>query len=222
MSELRQAFRFLLRSPGFVLVAVFSLALGIGASTAIFSVVNAVLLRPLPVPAPRELRQLAWQGRSVGVNNYSGGIEKGSERDLRLGPSFPYPADAKFETAGEGLSSLFAFSSMPRTIVSARGEASVTAGAMVSGNFFAGYGGSAILGRPFLPDDEKPGAPLVGVPLALVLGRVLRSWLHEIEPTDFSVLLGVCLVLFAAALATVWGPARRAARIDPVQALRAE
>lgn len=163
MSDFRQALRFLLRSPGFVLVSVLSLALGIGAGTAIFSVVNAVLLRSLPVPSPSELRQLAWKGREVGLNNYSGSVERGSERDIRQGTSFPYPAFSRLGSSEGGLSSLVAFSPMPRTIVSARGVASVAAGSMVSGNFFAGYGGTTLLGRPLAPEDAKADAPLVVV-----------------------------------------------------------
>src|SRR4051812_10107748 len=59
MSDLRQAFRLLLKSPGFTLIAVLTLTLGIGANSAIFSVIDTVLLRPLPFPKPNELA-MVW------------------------------------------------------------------------------------------------------------------------------------------------------------------
>ncbi len=70
MNDLRYAFRILLKSPGFTLIAVLTLGLGIAASTAIFSVVDAVLLHPLPYPDSEHIVTVSQTVRSTGVSNH--------------------------------------------------------------------------------------------------------------------------------------------------------
>ncbi len=136
--DLRYAFRRLLKSPGFTMVAVVTLALGIGANSAIFSVINGVLLRPLPYPEPDRL---------VGLFHFAEG-----RRATMSGPNF---FDVK--TLGQTLSDAAAIS-RSRVILTGRGEPVRLDGAEVSGSLFNVLGVQALLGRTLRPDDNQPGA----------------------------------------------------------------
>jgi predicted permease len=139
LQDLRCAFRQLAKSPGFTTVAVLSLALGIGANTALFSVMDAMLLRALPVKNPNELVEF-----------------------VRLTPdggkmtNLPYQAFERLQEGRDVLSGLFAFSSRPAAFRTADGLEHATAHE-VSGSFFATLGVNALLGRPIGPDDDRPG-----------------------------------------------------------------
>ena len=128
--DIKYACRVLRKSPGFTAVAVLSLAFGIGANTAIFSLLNAMLLRSLPVPNANELRAISWEAKVQNTSFRTGG--NGSE-------TFPYPAYETFRDNAKGFSDIFAFSILyDITIVTPVG-ASTTNGLMVTGNFFTGY-----------------------------------------------------------------------------------
>ncbi|PTY02847.1 hypothetical protein DB347_23170 [Opitutaceae bacterium EW11] len=152
------ALRGLARSPGFTAVAILSLGLGIGAGTAIFSILNGVLLRSLPVRAPQELRLVNWMGSDVVLNNYSGMEPIGKRGRLEVGSSFPYPVFREMRERLADSAQVFGLFPIPRVTTFARGDASVSSVLMVSGNFFADYGASMLLGRPLLMEDERPGA----------------------------------------------------------------
>ena len=144
--DLRYGFRVLRASPGFAAVAVLSLAFGIGANTSIFSVVNAALLRPLPVTEPDRL-VFVYNGNRAG-DPYS---------------VSSYPDYVDYRDKNEVFSDLLAYSSIT---MSARGDdqADLISGLLVSGNYFDALGVRAELGRSFLPDEDKtPGARPVAV-----------------------------------------------------------
>lgn len=154
--DVKYSFRMLVKSPGFTIVAVISLAVGIGANTVIFSAINGVLLNSLPVRNPDELRVISWTGTNisgVGMTSDSfGSTESGQQTFL----SFPYPVYRDFAEKAEGLSDLFAFSYFDDGMtVSADGVAVVAHGLMVSGNFFSGYGVRILIGRAITPQDDR-------------------------------------------------------------------
>jgi predicted permease len=163
LTTFRQGIRRLARERLFTATAVITMALGIGANTALFSIVNAVLLRSLPVPNPHELRVVAWKGRNVRLSQYTGGGAFQSVPGYRVDGSFPYPAYCEFRDQGVGFADVFAFFPVRRLTGLMRGEASTVHGIMVSGNFFSGYGAGTLIGRPLTPEDDRLSAPPVAV-----------------------------------------------------------
>lgn len=163
MKNLRFTFRQLIKNPIFAAVAVLTLALGIGANTAIFSALHAVLLRSLPVSNPQELRLINWVGLHPQMNNYTSNGSSRLAGGMEMGTSFPYPAYRDFRDHGMGFTDVFAFTSISRVTAVARGQAAVAATMLVSGNYFRGYGTRALIGRSILPEDDRPDAPPVAV-----------------------------------------------------------
>jgi len=158
--DLLYAFRGMRRSPGFTAVAAGCLALGIGANTAIFSILNAVMLRTLPVANPEQLVTLSYQSKSYPRSLRVTGSGYGST-------SLPYAAYEALRQATQTLSGVFAFVPLGfnnhSLIVNIGGQPGVAGGEMVSGNFFQVLGVAPAAGRPIHEDDLKPGAPNVAV-----------------------------------------------------------
>ncbi|MEK6321126.1 MAG: ABC transporter permease [Acidobacteriota bacterium] len=133
--DLRYGFRVLRASPGFAAVAVLSLALGIGANTSIFSVVNAALLRPLPVTEPDRLMFVFNGTRTApwGVSSYPDYID--------------------YRDKNEVFSDLLTYSGITMS-ARADDQTDLVSGSIVSGNFFDALGVRAALGRTFLPEED--------------------------------------------------------------------
>ena len=140
LNDLRYAVRTLRKSPGFTLVAVLTLALGIGANTAIFSVIDAVLLRPLPYAQP---------GRLVDVNHFYPSLN-----NLRAGVSVPGFRDYGARTDVFEKSAVETGAAMNLTGAGEPERVNVT---RVSGEFFTTLGVSAALGRALRPDEAQAG-----------------------------------------------------------------
>lgn len=152
INNLRYATRQLHKSPGFALTAILTLAIGIGANTAVFSVMNAVLLRSLPVPEPNRVFNLRVDGRPDGTSN-TGDDET----------SFSYPAFEQLRQRRDVFSDLIAAAPLAVGKVSIRygTEPEVAAGEIVSGNFFSGLGVQMARGRGFTLADETNHAQVV-------------------------------------------------------------
>src|ERR1700758_3491312 len=137
--DLRFAIRMLLRSPGFSLIAIATMALGVGATTAIYSVIDATLLHPLPYPNPGELVRIEADLPGVGAQDVSVSVPEW--KDLENSGIFQYVALDFF-----GSSNLTG-SAQPTRI----------AAKVVTPNYFAMLGVGAQLGRTFDPGDSTPG-----------------------------------------------------------------
>jgi predicted permease len=154
----------MVKSPGFSAVAVASLAIGIGANTAVYGVVRFALLDPLPVERPEELRLVYWSGpEGIRISQYNSGdgTDPATGRSLRSNYSYPgYEALRELQLEGE----VCGFNFIPQLGVSVDGRPAASAGAlMVSGNWFDVVRPSIALGRGINEADDAPAAPPVAV-----------------------------------------------------------
>jgi hypothetical protein len=150
LRDMRFGIRSLLQSPGFALTAVLTLALGIGANTAVFSVMNAVLLKSLPVGDPQRLVYLRTSDAPRGTGTIDSNL------------TFSYPVYDALRQQNKGLTPVMAFVPLSGSKVAVRvgTEPEEAEGDMVSGTFFSGLGVSLPLGRGFSQDDETQHAPI--------------------------------------------------------------
>jgi hypothetical protein len=165
--DLKYAARSLARTPGLTLVVVGSLAFGIGANTAIFSLIRAVMLARLPVREPQQLVLLHWYGETWprGLSQSgSGGPNNPAYKAASRSLAYPFFRLVAAET--DPFESVFAFAPLGaerrNTTLSADGGAEGVDGEMVSGDFFRGLGVSPSAGRLITADDER-GAAQVAV-----------------------------------------------------------
>ncbi len=152
--DFKYAIRSLLRTPGFTVVAVLTLALGIGVNSAIFSIVNAVLLRPLPVHQPERLVEIYGKQESEsGFGTHS------------------YPNYLHYREGTKTVSDLVAYSNFMANLVD-DGHSRVVVGELVSDNYFTGLGVRPALGRFFTPAEA---APIDAATYAVISDRFWRT-----------------------------------------------
>ena len=167
LNDIRYGLRQFRKSPGFTAIAVLSLALGIGVNTAIFSLINGMLYKSLPVRNPYELRVINWTCDTI-HNPLQMRELQGLYRLTQLGKhshgSFPYFAYLDFARQTRGFSDLFAFSDGGYSVtINAGGVLTSAIARMVSGNFFRGYGSPVLIGRPITSEDDRRDTPPVAV-----------------------------------------------------------
>ncbi len=149
-NDLRYAIRQLRKTPGFTLVCVLTLGLGIGANTAVFSVMNAVLLRSLPVADPTRVVYLRTSNSPQGTGT------------IDSNQTFSYPVYDALRQQNRGLSPVMAYVPLSNGKVAVRfgAQPEEAEGDMVSGTFFSGLGVRLARGRGFTGEDETNHAPL--------------------------------------------------------------
>ncbi|MEX2660970.1 MAG: ABC transporter permease, partial [Vicinamibacterales bacterium] len=153
-ADVRYAVSWLLRSPAFALVAIASLAIGIGFNTALFSVIDALLLRPLPIERPDRI-----------IDIYT----KGADGDTFSTTSYPDYLDLKAQN--QVLTDMLGYSPAIAA-VKMSDQSRMALGEVVTGNYFTLLGVPATIGRTLLPEDDRPGAPRV-----VTLSH--RSWMRD-------------------------------------------
>ncbi|MBO0727361.1 MAG: ABC transporter permease, partial [Blastocatellia bacterium] len=145
IQDLRYGARTLLKKPGFTLIAIITLGVGIGANTAIFSLVNTVMLRPLPVAAADRIVEVTPLGKGAGIG------------------AFSYPTYKDFRDKNEVLDALAAYFFTPMSL-SQNGVNVRAWGYLVTGNYFDLLGVRAVKGRMFTQEEDRvPGANPVAV-----------------------------------------------------------
>jgi predicted permease len=145
--DIRYAFRLFRKTPGFTIVVVLTLALGIGANTAIFSLIDALMLRWLPVKNPQELVQVSLQPRDAADPPNA---------------SLSYPIVRALADQREIFSGAAGFSRFQFEVGSA-GSLTRVPGAMVTGAFYETLGLNPVIGRLLTREDDRPGMPMVAV-----------------------------------------------------------
>jgi len=163
IQDVRFGIRLLRRSPAFTIVAVLSLAIGIGATTAVFSLADAMLFRKLPVESPDDLALFQWRsGPRDPAPSLSG--HSWGDATMNVSTSFSFPTYEAFCIEGARVARVFGFARLGGDVNLTIGrESEVATGQLVSGNYYSTLGVRPAAGRLLLDTDDRTGAPPVAV-----------------------------------------------------------
>jgi macrolide transport system ATP-binding/permease protein len=164
VQDLRYGARTLAANKAFSALAILSLALGIGANAAIFSFMDAILMRSLPVPDPQSLVTLAWHTKQPefnGTNRHDDDytVPGGGY----VGGIFAYQAFGLFQHDTSVFSTVFGYQGAGSLHFAVKGQAEMANAEYISGSYFSGLGVAPAAGRLIGPDDDRAGAPAVAV-----------------------------------------------------------
>ena len=185
LQDARYGLRQLRKTPALVTAVVLSLAIGVGANTAIFSLVDAAILRPLPVKDPDSLRIIEWinEGFPPGVDNINGGLKQltgGRYQGTSVSANL-YRRLAREQQAFEAL--IGVADADPVAIAVDASPAEQVKLQWVSSNFFQGLGISPVIGRPFREEEDRVGQE----PVVIVSHRFWMSRFGSGSPADHRV-----------------------------------
>src|SRR4026209_1004082 len=181
LKDLRHDVRALLRDKGWTAVVVLSLALGIGANTALSGAGNSLLLKKLTVRDPDTLVRLRYGGRNDMVTSSSDyGFSSWGADGQNIRTTFSYPMNQQFLADNQTMSELIAFAPFGRVNAVVDGQAEIATSFISTGNYYQALGVGARIGRTIVPDDDKPTAP----PVAMISSKY---W-HTRFSTDPAVL----------------------------------
>ncbi len=171
IQDVRYGLRTMAANPLFTAMAALSLALGIGANTAIYSFMDAILVRSLPVQHPEELVVLKWRAkdRPAVIHGHSGTRYRDSNG--AVSPNFPFAAFEMLRSNQDVLSTLFAYATAWELNLIALDQAEIADAQLVSGGFYAGLGVTPAAGRLIVDDDDHSGA----APVAVISYRYWQS-----------------------------------------------
>jgi predicted permease len=159
VQDLRFASRTHLKNRAATVFAILSLALGIGANTAIFSLMEAALWKPMPVRDPQQLRLFTWTTGPHGIpdSTWDDWNRVGPNNPAKIGAGFSYAVFEAFERNAPAFDRVFAFRSLGRVTALVDDQAELVVAALVSGGAYEGLGVVPIAGRPILPSDDRRG-----------------------------------------------------------------
>jgi len=172
LKDLRHGARMLLHARGWTAVVVLSLAVGIGANTALFSAINGMLIETLPVSHPEQLVRLRYAGPNDMVTSSSDyGFSAKDAGGLDMRTTFSYPMYQQFVADNQTMTDLFAFAPFGSVNIVVDGAADIGRAFLSSGTYYRALGVRAALGRTIGPDDDKADAP----PVALLSHKYWHS-----------------------------------------------